>query len=522
MSENLNITGNLIEFINNIGQYWTRKKGLFLFIVLEFILLAFLWDKFGHQTIITGGFTVLGLVIVTTIVWFITSKRILFRSGALVLLWLALSLACATLFCLYIYPFVIQSGPLDILYIQIWGTVVVFCIIVFIGLVVDCFVFKGKKLMIVFAVNNESVVVEKSIRASIEPAVQHIQDSDSNIKLVVLPFGVIKSVRKSERYIKFPLTRADAIIFASVIDDSESTPASYLFTDFSSRINERRFIREEVKGNMHGAVLNVHLRCRDWNFLNVANDNCSRKLAVSKNLEDMLRMYIGCIYLMKHDFKAAVPYTNNAICNAPKNDPSYSIASSLFSYALLSSARVLENEDHEYDEALAQLELLNKAMPFTTSDPGYNKAMARVMFYKGDIKASESYTRKFKDLPAHRWGFELNMGFYAINKKKVLEFVQHYKNLRKYYPCEEEEIDFAIKFLERQGRESKDQEYCILLRIAVAYLTLYKNPDKAHKLIKKIVYSSDNVKSVKAINNLKDIVLENNKRLEIMPRKKRN
>lgn len=519
MSENLNFTVSLFEIINSIGQYWTRKKGLFLVMVLESLLMVFLWDKFGFQSITTGCITTLGLLIITSIVWFITSKRILFRSGGLVLFWLTLSLTFASLFYFLLYPSLIQGGTYDRPQMQIWGTIVVFIFITFIGFVVDCFVFTGKQLMIVFAVNNESVAVEKTIRASIDPVVQHIQDTDSKIKLVVLPFGVIKSIRKSEKYIKFPLTRADAIIFASVIDDSESTPVSYLFTDFSSRINERRFIREETKGNIHGAVLNVHLRCRDWNFLNIANDNCSRKLAVSKNLEDMLMMYISCIYLMKRDFNAAVPFVNNAIYNAPRNDPSYSLACSLFSYALLSSARVLENEMHEYDAALAQLEQLNKAMPFATSDPGYNKAMARVMFYKGDIKSSELYTRRFKDLTAHRWGYELNMGFYAINKKKVLEFVQHYKNLRKFYPYEKEEVSFAINFLEHQEKESKDLEYRILLRIAVAYLTLYKNPEKAHRLIKKVAFISDNIKSVKAISELQDIIMSSNKRFDITSKK---
>ena len=84
---------------------------------------------------------------------------------------------------------------------------------------------------------------------------------------------------------------------------------------------------------------------------------------------------------------------------------------------------MLENDERDYDAALTQLNQLVSTMPVANSDPAYNKAMARVMFYKGDIKASESFTKKFKDLDGHRWGYELNMGFYAIYKKKVLEFV---------------------------------------------------------------------------------------------------
>lgn len=520
MPENINITGNIFDFINNIGQYWPRKKGLFLTLVLELMVMAFLWDKLDLQSVVYWGVVLLGLYIMTFIIWIITSKRILFRRGGLVLVWLSLAIVTAVVFYCIAYPKCIQHSSFDWQYVRIWGAVAIFIFIICVGFIFDCYVFKDKKLMIVFAVNNDSVTVEKTIRASIDPAVQHIQDENNCIKLVVLPFGVIKSVRASSRFIKFPFTRADAIVFANVIDDTESVPVSYLFTDFSSRINGRRFVREETKGNLHNAVLDAHLRCRDWNYLNIANDNCSRKRAVSKNLEDMLKMYIGCMYLMKHDFKAAVPYANNAICNVPRTDSIYSIASKLFSYALLSSARVLENDEHEYDAALAQLNQLNKAMPVTTNEPGYNKAMARVLFYKGDLKASETYTRKFKDLYDHRWGYELNMGFYAINKKKALEFVQHYKNLRKFYPCEKGEIGFAINFLERQEKESRDEEYCTLLRIAIAFLTLYINPERAHKLIKKVNYRSDNVKSAKAVNDLRNIILENNTRLDIVPKKK--
>ena len=46
MSENLNITGNIIEFINDIGQHWTRRRGLVLTLIVEFICLLFFWEKF--------------------------------------------------------------------------------------------------------------------------------------------------------------------------------------------------------------------------------------------------------------------------------------------------------------------------------------------------------------------------------------------------------------------------------------------------------------------------------------------
>lgn len=326
-----------------------------------------------------------------------------------------------------------------------------------------------------------------------------------------MPFGILKSVHACAKYIKRPITRADAIIFASVVDDSESSSTGYVFTRFSSRINEKRFVEDERKASIHNAVLDAHSRCKDWNFLNLANDNCSRKIAISKNLEDMLRMYIGCVYIMKHNFKAALPYTNNSIYRENRNSAPY---------AMISTAQELENNDHDYDAALKHLTQLGKSMPVNINEPAYNKAMARIMFYKGDIKSSEEYTKKFKNLPNHRWGYELNMGFYAINKKKVLEFVQHYKNLRKYYPYEHSEVSFAIRFLEYQQKNTTDAEYELLLNIAIAYLHPYLNPKKAKKIIAKVNYSSQNPKFVKAIDDLSEIVTSTTQRRDVLPPKK--
>lgn len=520
MAENLNITGNIIEFINDIGQHWTRKRGLVMTIILEVIFLLFFWDRFQFKNVYYGLLTTIGVAIITIIIWLFSSKRILLRSAGLVVFWLFIALTLTACFYWVLYPRVISGNATDYPYIQIWGSVLVFIAIVLLGLIIDCWIIKGKKLLIVFAVNNESVTVEKNIRSSIDPVVNSIHDTDHNVRLVVLPFGVLNNIKSSVRYIKRPLTRADAVVFASVVDDPDTSPAGYVFTSFSSRINERRFVEEERKGSVHNDVLDAHSRSKDWNFLNSANDNCSRKIAISKNLEDMLRMYIGCIYLMKHDFKAALPYTNNAIYRESRNSASYSIASTLYSYSMLSAARELENVDRDYDAALEQLTKLEKTLPVNSTDPGYNKAMARVMYYKGNLKASEDYTRRFKDLPEHRWGYELNMGFYAINKKKVLEFVQHYKNLRKYYPFEHTEPTFAIHFLEYQYKNSKDEEYRVLLQIAISYLHLYISPKKAKKLIGKAHYESSNSKSVKAIEEIKELIVATDKKREVAPKKK--
>lgn len=521
MSEKMNLTGDLRGFLNGIEQSWTRPRGLFYAFIVELLILTGCQSAF--QNLLSLGVIFICITTATWIIWLITSKRILFRCWWIAVMVLVFSSMMALLFYSRIYQLLFAHTKYDLPYIQIWGSAIFFLFFLTLGFLIDVYVVKGEKLMIIFAVNNESVKIEKIIRASIDPVVQKIHDEDNRIKLIVLPFGVIKSNRKGEKYIKAPFTRADAIIFASVIDDSDSIPAGYVFTEFSSRINEKRFMQEERTSSAHNNILKAFLRSRGsgWNFLNSANDNCSRKIAIAQNLEDMIKMYIGCIYLMKHDFKAALPYTDSAIYREKRSSPAYLIASSLFSYSVLSAAREYEEQEQDYDAALYQLEKLVKTIPVTNNDPAYNKAMARVMFYKGDIKSSEVYTKRFKDLPDHRWGYELNMGFYAINKKKILEFVQHYKNLRRYQPYNIEEVDFAINFLDRQKKGATDKEYICLLEIAIAYLHLYKNPKKAKKLMQKAEFNSSNAKSCKAMAELQTIAMTSTLKLKNCHQKKR-
>ena len=509
----LALTG-LEKILSAPKLYWTRKTGLVITIIIVFVVLYVLWDKIGFENCFAWLRTSAAFAIALVVVWLISSKRLLFRNAGLALLWVGIALALSLIYYLQIVPRCHGSVLFVAPAFRVWTSIAVFVLFIFFGYLVDCHFLK-EELMIVFAVNNESVELERVIRASITPVVQKIQDADQNVRLIVMPFGVIKSARQGQRYITQPWTRADALIFASVIDDGGSNSLGYVFTDFSSRINERRFVKEDNRA-VPGTVLNAHLRCRDWNYLNLGPDNCSRKIAVSENLEDMLRMYIGCIYLMKHNSQSALPYTENAIYKENRSTPIYRLAAVLFSYACITSAKDLE-VNKEYDSAYMILNRLNETMPIVKNNPGYNQAMARMMFYKNDIQKSEIYTKKIKGLPNCEWGYELNMGFYSIYKKKPAEFVHHYKKLRKFTP-QKEQVEFAIAFLDTQDKETNDEKYRSLLRTAIAFLHLYKNPRKARMKVRKVVYQQMDIKSIKAIGDLKSIIENTTKRFPVARR----
>lgn len=74
MSENFNISGNLLDFINDIGQYWTRKRGLVLTFLLEAASILIFWDKFGIKSTLEGLLILLGTVIITFIIWLLRKE----------------------------------------------------------------------------------------------------------------------------------------------------------------------------------------------------------------------------------------------------------------------------------------------------------------------------------------------------------------------------------------------------------------------------------------------------------------
>ena len=354
------------------------------------------------------------------------------------------------------------------------------------------------------------------IKTSINYAKNNILKNDPDLRIEVLPFGILDDIKKCERFIKRPYTRADAIVFASVIDDGNE----YAFVDFSSRINERRFSREERGNKVPEQALSTYNIGRTWNFINAANDNCSRTIAISRNLEEMLRIYIGCIYLMKHEFDKALNYTDSILPKGTINNASDRFASRLFVFSYLSSAKQLETESHDIEGALNRLQSCVNRLPATENDPFFNQSMARVMFYKNDLQASKNYTKKFKDIKGLEWGYELNMGFYAMIENQVEEFVRHYRHLtEKFEPQVMGEIDFAIGFLKNQKKATASERLNRLLSVAIAYLYMYKNIKLAKRKMKQIQFDIFGDKELKELNKLKHKVNQKTETIKIKPKK---
>ena len=490
MAQNQNLGGNinLIELLGLIGKYWNRTGGLLITFLVEFFIFVFFNDKLNVLGIkwLYKLSLAASVFIITWIIWLLSTKRLLFRNSTLAIVWFLLAFIASSFFWFYIYPQKILSTQYDLSFVQVWGTFFVFVVIVVLGLLVDNLILKGKGLFIVFAVDNKNVEIVSRIKTSINYAKNNILKNDSDLKIEVLPFGILEDIKKCERFIKRPYTRADAIVFASVIDDGDE----YAFVDFSSRINERRFSREERGNKVPEQALSAYNIGKTWNFINAANDNCSRTIAISRNLEEMLRIYIGCIYLMKHEFDN------------------------------LSSAKQLETESHDIEGALNRLQSCVNRLPATENDPFFNQSMARVMFYKNDLQASKNYTKKFKDIKGLEWGYELNMGFYAIVENQVEGFVRHYRHLiEKCEPLTIGEIDFAIGFLKNQLKITTVERRNRLFSVAIAYLYMYKNIKVAKRKMKRIKFNIFEDKEIKELNKLKLKVDQKTETIKIKQKK---
>lgn len=494
---------DLVDLLVRLVGWWRRPEGLILVIVAECVFVMIFHDELRVLCSSTWvEIVVSGCVLFATIiVWLLRSKRLLFRNTVLAIVVFLVAILISFCFYSILYGEWIDDTKLDLPYVRYWGALLIFILVFLCGISFNLFV-RSNRLFVVFAVANGSVELESKLKPSIENVLHEIEDQVSSVRLELLPFGAVDSAKKAALFIRRPFTSADAVVFATLIEDTEGGHVEYLFDKFTSRINERRFLDAEQSNRIDEGIVIAHNRSKTWNSINKANDNCTRAKVVFDNLRGMLEMYVGGILLMKHCFKDALPFMEMSLSRESSNFDTYTLASQLYTYAVLSSVKVLESKQQDYKSAFNQLSRCASKLPASVSHPGYNMAMARAMFYKNDIAASKEYTKTFKNTKGCEWEYELNMGFYAIYGKCVPEFVRRYKRLLRYNVRDKEGLDFAIDFLQRQIKCTNDQKYSLLLKVAIAFLYMYKKRSKAKTLINRVDFSSLPPYEVKELNKL--------------------
>lgn len=496
------------EVIKFVISKWTKPVSLLFFSILWFPLyyrFLFLPLKqfdflFAH---IWLPFVIFALVF---FVWLITTKRLYFRNR-----WWSIGLffllsAISSLFPLVLYPQCVKDSVIDFPYCIHLGTVLSFLLLLTFLFLVERKFFNRNKMLIVFFVNNDKPVVESKVRDSIDIAINKVETEISNVEIIVPTFGICKKTKQCEKYIKRAVTRADAFIKADVMDGIDNGVVSYQFLDFTSRINTRRAFPVDVQSKNLNDIDETQ-KYQQWNFINIENDDCNRKIRIAHNLENTLLMYVASICGLKEDFDKAIPivrrlYDKTSDCDAHFKKK----ANQILGNAYLLGALNVEHQQHNPDLANKRLEELVSYIPSVKNLPIYYESMARVKFLQGDLKASKSYNKLYGQNRNNPWGYELNCGFYAIFEGIIPEFIRRYKRLVKLLPGNLNQVEFAIEFLEYERGKAEDINYSIRLGYAIAFLYQFKNVNKAKRKLAVEKALHRNNPQIDSLKPLEDIV----------------
>lgn len=321
---------------------------------------------------------------------------------------------------------------------------------------------------------------------------------------MLLPFGFKNKIVDYEDYIRRKITQADALIYAQVIDGQDDGNLGYVFTKFTSRINDSRHFNLTKQNNSFlNRLLDQQLKYKEWNNINNSSKDAISRLRIATNLEGMLLMYCSALYMFKNDYATSLPVAKRMYNVEGQNKQSaiYETAANLLSFAYFNSALMLEHTQHNCEAAYENLEECVRLFPILRYNTDYLKAMARITYYRGDIRASRLYTKEFKKKEGFTWGYALNMGFYAMYEHKIDEFISWYKKLVK-YPVLKEVVLFAIEFLEYELSISNNIDYSASLNVALAYLYMYINPKKAKKKIKYVRSRYNKLDNYQKLNSL--------------------
>ncbi len=488
----------IVEYFNKFGQ---SVISVICVILLEIYAFIHFRNIEGLELFYVEYWCCLLLfIVITYAVWLIWSRRLFFRDKWRVLYWIVGYNIVLIVFPILLYPKIHLIAQIP--YSRIAGTVVWGFFWFYVCKYIKAKWFVNNKLIVVFAIASETNIAERKIRDSIKNAIMSIESDFEDIEIVVPPFGYKNKVQSYERYIKRGVTQADALIYAQVIDGQDDGNLGYVFTKFTSRINEKR---HKNLNSTNNKVMNEILELQgyqEWNNINSNQNEVISKWRIANNLEGMLLMYCSALYMLKNDYNTALPVAKKMFKIDVQNRQNKA-AASLLSIAYFRSALNLEHKQHNYQAAYDNISECVELFPWLKNHIEYLQAMARLLFYLGDLRKSKTYTKSFKK--GHEWEYNLNMGFYAIYENKVDEFINRYKKLPDYY-THKEMVRFAIEFLEYEEDKSNDKNYSKLLHTAIAFLYSYIDSKKALKYRNDIVRKYNKDESYSKINALLEII----------------
>lgn len=485
----------ILPFLKDIKTVWRKWICILTLNIYSVLFYAqYIYDKVKELSFYYIEYWCIAVFIcLSTFIWLVLTRRIFFRDGWKILIWFGAWLVLTSSFPIYLYPFYIANSLIDLPFLIYWGTVIVGVISWFTIRFIKLKFFRDKRIIIVFAISSHVDTSESIIRETINHTIDNIENRFPHIKIIVPPFGYINRPKKCEKYIKRWITQADAMIFAQIIQGEEDGNLGYIYTGFMSVINCNRHKNFNCSNNAFlDDVLSKQFSAKNWNSFNTSRNTAIAKLRIAENLECMLLMYCSALYMFMMDFITALPIAQRMF-SLEKNPHSSIVntAKDLLSFAYLASAVKYKHQNHDYDQAYNNLNECLRIFPAIRNNIAYIKTMARLEYYRGNIKASKKYTKEFKKMEGGSWGYCLNMGFYALCENKIDEWVNWYKKLC-HHKYTQSEVLFAVEFLEHERSNLKNQDADYLIEISIAYLNLFTNKKAAIKKWNKITKKYQN------------------------------
>lgn len=503
-----------------IGK-WKDVEGLIIILIIEAIVFSRYFHAISSLNFYYLQWWFLPVAFFITIfVWSLITVRLYIREGWLLL---ACMLAAGVLSVAnyYMLPMLLPRITQNTLFfVSIGMLVLTVSLILFL---MTKKISRGKVLLVFFLKNKVSPKVAKSLNALIKSSVENIENRYENVKIVVPPIGMFGNRKKCYRYIANPLTRGDVYVMAEVFDEDDESTTNFVFTQFYSQVNKHiDYCKYIVPGLLLDRV-NSTLKESNWQYKQDDQNNLARKIRMSNNIESLLMLYVCSTLMIKNKFSDAISFVQKVRASENFSDINFrNLSDILLGDSYLLASQNEEHVCHDYGVAYNHLNTFADQFPSQKNSPMYIHAMARVLFYRNNINESKRYTRMLRNLKGdtYKWGYELNMGFYSICEGKISEFVQHYKNLKKYDSYGRQQIQFTIKFLKDELKNTIDTDKKVLLNYAIAYLYQYFGIKKARALISQtnLIYVSN--PNIEKLIKLREIILQSKKNWPIGTTKK--
>lgn len=513
----MNGTADVSKLVEKI---WSSIWGVLVAFFIELIAVLYINQTLIHAPWIYVGLLLIALLPSTFLLWTIATKRWFQRSTYWTLLAFMAVLTTGVLFYFVLYPLRIEGTKCDLPFVQWWGSGLT-VILIAISSYFCFFRFEQhKKLCIVFLVSNRSTH-EHDIKKSLEEARHRIDEIDSNIQIIIPPFGIANSIHAAERYINGHFNQADAVIFARMTDSNEGSEFGYQFTKFTSRFSKRYIKVSEMMTNEVDYLMTQSYKCHKWNTLNIEKDNISCTLEVAGNLQNLFLMYVSCIYLYKNNYSNSIAVADQLYTYTGTGNTGFdNMVKELMAHSYVIAE---QSEEHENRNFARAHEILNECLvklPSMKYSLTYKLALARLHYYEGNLRESKRATRDVKNsFKNAEWYWSINMAFYAIYDRKPKEVLTHYKRLTRITPPGLEEIEFPRRFLEKELKETYDDQYRMFLLHGIAFLSLFTDKNVSTRLLKD-VEGYNSMEGYSELNKVRELIESQRGKLLYKPKKK--